>query len=71
MTGIKIKDQVGVDFVLRSLGSYLKVPVEVRNQFGIDKTTASPKVEADKVKNKLVLTYEFTLDEDGKAKKQE
>lgn len=67
---IEIKDSTEVDFMLRSLGAYLKVPQEVKGKFGIDLETASPKVTATQDKGKLILAYAFDLDKEGKARKQ-
>jgi len=67
---IEIKETAEVDFMLRSLGAYLKVPQEVKSRFGIDLETASPKVTANQEKGNLVLAYAFALDNKGMARKQ-
>jgi hypothetical protein len=67
---IEIKETTEVDFILRSLGCYLKVPQEVKAKFGVDLETASPKVNATQDKGKLILAYAFDLDKEGKARKQ-
>ena len=69
MTAIEIKEKIGVDFVLRSLGTYLKVPAEVKSKFGFEKDIASPKVTASQEKGNLILTYVFPLDKENKIKK--
>lgn len=67
---IEIKETAELDFMLRSLGAYLKVPAEVKSRFGIDLETASPKVTATQEKGSLVLAYAFALNEKGMARKQ-
>lgn len=67
---IEIKEVAEVDFVLRSLGTYLKVPQEVKAQFNFDIDVASPRVQATQEKGVLNLTYSFSLDKEGKVRKQ-
>lgn len=59
------------DLILRSVGAYLKVPTEIKKEFGFSEQSESPELEFERTGNTLSLTYTFKLENAKIMKKSE
>jgi len=66
----KKDEEIKEQLLVESLG-YVKIPKRVRDQYGNPKKYPNPDVSAHEQDGKLIVCYEFELDELPKKEKKE